>query len=349
MSSAARVRALVIVVTAGTGLVPVACWWEARHAGPGGAAADQRAGYWADFWAAALLGWVVVLAGCTALVVRRLGDLDRASRAEEQPRVRLSGIAHRTSALLAEPDGLTMAQQPIIDVESGRCVGVEALARFHDGPSPDRWFTEAHEVGAGLALERLAVQKALALLPQIPQSIHLSINASPALVVDPAFHRALTDLGNERSRIVVEITEHAAVAGYEHIRAALTPHREVGLRLAVDDTGAGYASFAHVLRLRPEIIKLDRSLLSDIHEDAARRAFVTAIVLMALELDACVTAEGVETAVELEALRMLAVDRAQGYLLARPSTDPAVWRTWWDRDWHAHTGLTTDRGAQRVR
>ena len=101
----------------------------------------------------------------------------------------------------------------------------------------------------------------------------------------------------------------------------------------MDDTGAGYASFAHVLRLRPDVIKLDRSLLADIDHDAARRAFVTAVVLMALELGARVTAEGVETAAELDTLAALGVDTVQGFLLARPSTDPAVWARWAGRDW----------------
>jgi EAL domain-containing protein (putative c-di-GMP-specific phosphodiesterase class I) len=90
------------------------------------------------------------------------------------------------------------------------------------------------------------------------------------------------------------------------------------MRLAVDDTGAGYASFAHVLRLRPDDIKLDRSLVAGIDSDAARRAFVTAIVLLALELEAAVTGEGVETPGELATLNTLGVDRAQGYHLGSP-------------------------------
>ena len=115
----------------------------------------------------------------------------------------------------------------------------------------------------------------------------LSVNASPAMVLDRGLVELMDGVRWQRATgWSSEITEHAAVSGYEDIRAALLPHRERGLKLAVDDTGAGYASFAHVLRLRPDIIKLDRSLLADIDHDAARRAFVTAIVLMALELDA---------------------------------------------------------------
>jgi EAL domain-containing protein (putative c-di-GMP-specific phosphodiesterase class I) len=109
------------------------------------------------------------------------------------------------------------------------------------------------------------------------------------------------------------------------------------MRLAVDDTGAGYASFTHVLRLRPDIVKLDRSLIAGIDTDPALRAFVTAIVLLALALDASIIAEGVETSAELETLRSLGVAEAQGYFFARPTCSPAQWGSWPARDWLSGT------------
>jgi EAL domain-containing protein (putative c-di-GMP-specific phosphodiesterase class I) len=105
------------------------------------------------------------------------------------------------------------------------------------------------------------------------------------------------------------------------------------MRLAVDDTGAGYASMNHVLQLRPDIIKIDRSLVETSTSDAARRSVITALVLLALDLGACVIAEGIETPSELETVGSLGVDQVQGYLLARPTTDPARWQRWWDRNW----------------
>jgi len=113
----------------------------------------------------------------------------------------------------------------------------------------------------------------------------------------------------------------------------LAPARERGVRLAVDDTGAGYASLNHVLQLRPDIIKIDRSLITGLSSDPARRSLVTALVLLALDLGASVTAEGVETPQELETLASLGVDDAQGYLLARPTTNALRWRHWYDRNW----------------
>ena len=242
----------------------------------------------------------------------------------------LTAARHRVLEVLAD-GSLTVALQPIVALGTGRWAGVEALARFPDNRSPDLWFAEAHEVGHGVALEMLAMRTALGTLAELPADLTLSLNASPALMLDPDFPRLFD--GVPLHRISMEITEHVAVHAYDDIHAALTPLRERGMRLAVDDTGAGYASFHHVLRLRPDDIKLDRSLLADITTDPARRALVTAIVLLALELDASVTAEGVESPSELETLASLGVDFVQGYLLARPNSDRQAWLRWRTRRW----------------
>jgi PAS domain S-box-containing protein len=234
---------------------------------------------------------------------------------------------------LLEHQGLKIALQPIVDLTTGRWTGVEALSRFPDRRAPDVWFAEACEAGLTVELEQLAIRQALSTLGHLPDDIRLSVNASPEVILDAGFADALSAPGVALDRITVEITEHAPVTRYDDIHAVLAPLRERGLQLAVDDTGAGYASFHHVLRLRPDVIKLDRSLLMSINTDPARRAFVTAIVLLALELHASVTAEGVENLDELVTLATLGVDHAQGYLLARPETDRAVWQSWAHRDW----------------
>jgi PAS domain S-box-containing protein len=240
----------------------------------------------------------------------------------------------RVQGVLVER-ALEVALQPIIDVTRGRWVGVEALARFRDGRSPDVWLAEAHSVGFGLSLELLAAEVALEVQDVLPADISLCINVSPEVLVSPTFTASLTRGGHDLRRLILEITEHELVRDYDAINAALLPLRERGLRLSVDDTGAGYASFTHVLRLQPDIIKLDRSLLSGIHDDRARRALVTALVLLALELDAEIVAEGVETEAELFAILDLGIDLAQGYHLARPAREPSVWRSWATRDWKA--------------
>jgi PAS domain S-box-containing protein len=259
---------------------------------------------------------------------------------------RLAAIVHRTRQVTRDR-AVTMALQPIIDVAEGRWLGAEALARFRDGRGQMVWFDEAHEAGVGIELEFAAATVALDQLADLPPRVYLSFNASPSLILDPQFYSLVMGRADQLDRIVLEITEHAAVSRYDDIRSTLRPLRERGLRLAVDDTGAGYASFNHVLKLRPDVIKLDRSLVTDIDNDAARRAVVTAVVLMALELGSSVVGEGVERPTELEMLCSLGVDAAQGYLLGRPSTDALVQSTWATRDWLTHAGQRRPAGEDR--
>jgi PAS domain S-box-containing protein len=240
--------------------------------------------------------------------------------------------AGRVSRVLAD-GALDIALQPIIDITSGQLSGVEALARFRDGRPPDVWFREAAEAGLGLDLDRMAFLAALDLLPSLPDDVRLSINASPELLTDPVFQQRLRAPGLPAERIVVEITEHVRITSYADVAEALAPLRELGIRLAVDDTGAGFASLTHVLQLRPDIIKIDRSLVANVTSDPARRGIITALVLLALDLGASVVAEGIETPSELETIGTMGADRVQGYLLARPTTDRARWAKWWDRNW----------------
>lgn len=238
---------------------------------------------------------------------------------------------------LLDRGNLTVAMQPIINLEQDRWVAVEALARFPDGRGPELWFREAQELGLGVALELVSVTLALGRATELPPDIGVSINVSPSLILDPRLADAINQSGIALNRLTLEITEHAAVTEYDEIKAALLVLRERGLLLAVDDTGAGYASFSHVLQLRPDVIKLDRSMVASIADDPAKRAFVTAVVLLALELDATITAEGVETREELDTVAGLGVDHAQGYYLGRPDTSAATWQSWAGRRWLSPT------------
>jgi len=125
--------------------------------------------------------------------------------------------------------------------------------------------------------------------------------------------------GVDRSRLVVEITEHAQVEDYAELHAAVEPHRAAGLRLAVDDAGAGYASFRHILALRPDFIKVDLSLVRDVHLDPVRQALTSSLLTFAQTAGAQLIAEGVETQAELDTLARLGVTLMQGYHLGRPT------------------------------
>jgi EAL domain-containing protein (putative c-di-GMP-specific phosphodiesterase class I) len=136
----------------------------------------------------------------------------------------------------------------------------------------------------------------------------------------PEFARGL--LSVPPARVVLEVTEHAAVEDYGSLEQALRGHRARGMRVAVDDAGAGFASLRHILRLAPDLIKLDLSLTRDIHRDRSRRALATALISFASEIGAEIVAEGVEARDELEALAALEVGFAQGYYLGRPGPLP---------------------------
>jgi EAL domain-containing protein (putative c-di-GMP-specific phosphodiesterase class I) len=228
---------------------------------------------------------------------------------------------------LIDTESIEVALQPVFDVHDGHCLGVEALARFpavYGGT--EAVFASAHSVGLGGALERLALGRAIALLPELPQKQFLAVNLTPHVAYD------LAALGQNypsfMAHLVLEITEHAAVDSYAQLREALRPMRDVGLRLAIDDAGAGYASLKHVIELEPDIIKVDRSIIDGLAADRARRSVVSAFVLLALEIGATVIAEGIETIDDLEAVRDLGVDAAQGYLFARPTTDRSALSEW---------------------
>ncbi|WP_256681215.1 EAL domain-containing protein [Pseudomonas sp. IC_126] len=119
-------------------------------------------------------------------------------------------------------------------------------------------------------------------------------------------------------RLMLEVTEHRSIVNYALLAAILEPLRQGGLRLAVDDAGAGYASFRHILKLKPDVIKLDRSLISNVDSDNDTCALAAALIRFAEQTGSNIIAEGVETDAELTTLRGLQVTKAQGFLLGMP-------------------------------
>ena len=216
---------------------------------------------------------------------------------------------------------MEMALQPIVDLRSGRVVGVESLARFSDHRPPDAHFAEADVKGRRVALELRAVRAGLARIGELPRDAYLTVNVSPDTAVSSRLARILADAPAER--VVLELTEHAPVGDYSELAAALGGLRERGLRIAVDDAGAGFASMRHVLALRPEVIKLDVSIIRGIDADPQRREFVRALVQFARATRCTLVAEGIETRVELAQVRALGVSCGQGFWLGRPARGSA--------------------------
>lgn len=218
-------------------------------------------------------------------------------------------------------DALSMVFQPIVGIATGSVIGCEALARFSGPPArPDIWFADAERAGLGPALELAAIERALASLPQLPAGVYLSVNASPSLLLSGLLMSSLGAV--DAGRVVIEVTEHAAVDDYDTLLRAVGDLRAMGVRLAVDDAGAGFASLNHILRLRPDVIKLDISLTRGIDTDPVRRALAGALVGVAHDMGSTLVAEGVEGQGELDELKALGADAVQGYLLARPGPLP---------------------------
>ncbi len=222
-----------------------------------------------------------------------------------------------------------IAYQPIMDAAARRPKGFEALCRFRAQPyrAPNLWFDDAAAVGLQADLEICVIEKALGALDVLPASIYLSVNASPATVVSGRLENVFARWPAER--IVLEVTEHAMVDDYDALLAELNVLRFRGVRLAIDDAGAGYSGLQHIVRLRPEIIKLDISLTSRIDKDVVRRSLAGALVRFAIETNAAIIAEGIETENELSTLYDLGVPLAQGYFLGRPE-DLSTACAWFD-------------------
>jgi EAL domain-containing protein (putative c-di-GMP-specific phosphodiesterase class I) len=204
--------------------------------------------------------------------------------------------------------------QPVVDLETREVVGFEALTRFDDGSPPELRFQEAAEVGAAVALEHATVGAALRAAAQLPPGVFVSVNASPALLLDS---EGIEFADRDDSRLLVlELTEREPVDDYGALARVL--ERFGNVQLAVDDAGAGYASLRHILALRPSYIKLDITWLRDIENDMARQALVAGINHFAMLTNCHIIAEGVEKDLQCEALRRLGIDFGQGFLFGRP-------------------------------
>jgi EAL domain-containing protein (putative c-di-GMP-specific phosphodiesterase class I) len=231
-----------------------------------------------------------------------------------------------------ESHTLASVYQPIRDARGYGLVGFEALSRFPMRPkrSPDLWFREAAQAGVGVELEIRAVELALGALSVFPSDVYLSLNASPATIVSGKLERVFEPVPAQR--IVLEITEHTLIDEYSEIEEVLGRLRNRGMRVAVDDAGAGYASFRHILKLHPDLIKLDISLTRGIESNTARRALAAALIRFAEETGSELVAEGVETVAELRTLCDLGVDWVQGFLLGRPAPLDAALALCHERD-----------------
>jgi EAL domain-containing protein (putative c-di-GMP-specific phosphodiesterase class I) len=211
--------------------------------------------------------------------------------------------------------GMRAVYQPIIDLTRGATVGYEALIRFVGYPirNPEPWFTAARTHGLNPALQAAALRAALADRDTLPANCFLTVNLSPEVLHTPEIRSVWHDHPDLHG-IIVELTGHTATEDHqdlEHLHTA-------GARIAVDNA-APQAGLTWLHTLRPAMIKMDRSLISDIHRDDTKRAQVQTLATFATRINAQLLAEGIEHPAELATLTALDIPLGQGYHLGRPA------------------------------
>jgi EAL domain-containing protein (putative c-di-GMP-specific phosphodiesterase class I) len=230
---------------------------------------------------------------------------------------------------LLRTEQITTVYQPLVNVFERRVIGYEALTRMPNRqfPTPESLFKIAYENGALWAVERLCRRRALENAPEITAGQRLFLNIEPDSFNDPElrndeFLGQLERAGLEPSRLVLELTEHAAVKDFAAMRRTLDAVRSVGFQLAMDDVGSGYAGLQAIAEIQPDYLKVDMSLVRNLHRDPIKRELIETIRRFSDSTGITLVAEGVESAEELETLALVGVRCAQGYLFAKPDSPP---------------------------
>jgi EAL domain-containing protein (putative c-di-GMP-specific phosphodiesterase class I) len=222
--------------------------------------------------------------------------------------------------------------QPIVDLESGRVLGYEVLARWRHPDrgllAPHEFLPLAEETGLLIDLGGRMLWDALAQLARWREAGHtfascsLSINVGSRQLVDPGFYdtvtNALAETGIDADSLWLEITETALLADVKSATVALRELRSLGLHLSVDDFGTGYSSLTYLKRFPVESIKIDRSFVTGLGIEQEDTSIVEAVVRLGQALGLNVVAEGIESPLQLSRLRALGCHRGQGYLFGRP-------------------------------
>ncbi|WP_427135147.1 EAL domain-containing protein [Pseudarthrobacter sp. S9] len=260
--------------------------------------------------------------------------LPTAAASEEQPPVGMpapgpESVRSRIEAVLAGRMLLT-AFQPIHGLSTGAVIGAEALTRFiTDGAdTADYWFAAAGQASLGSDLEFAALESALAAARQLPAHVYVALKLSPATCLDPLLPGLLERSTLSPGRTVLELTEALTLDQPDALLRALAPLRQQGVRLAIDHAGSYFGSIRHISHLRPDIIKLDRNVISGIDSDTLRHALGEAMAGLAEQIGAALVAEGIETSAELATVTGLGMTAGQGYFLGRPTTRPQDWTSW---------------------
>ena len=289
------------------------------------AAAGLRAAAYAPIHGPTSLIGLLVMGASSAAAAERIGDqlptllsfaaIAGALLGSAQERHNQDAAARVELGAIIEGERFAPVFQPVVELESSRIVGYEALTRFDDGRNPAERFAEAATLGLDAELELACLRRSIAAASALAPGSWVGLNVSPAFLVScEELPKLLSTADRE---ILLEITEHAPVPDYGALHHAIGRLGE-HVRVAVDDAGAGYSGLQRIIELAPDLIKLDITLVRGIEGDPGRQALVAGMVHFARQTGSTLLAEGIETRAEAKLLRELGVDLGQGYLFGRP-------------------------------
>ena len=216
--------------------------------------------------------------------------------------------------------------EPIVDVATRTVFGYEALARGPEGTelhSPANLFATASEQDLLFQLDCLCRQSGLDGARDLPGGAKLFLNVRPTTIHDPSFRsdaleRTLAACKLSPSDVVFEISEQESIGNFAIFREVRDYYGKLGFQIALDDTGAGYASLESVMELAPEFIKVDRAFCAGIDEDPGRQEILRALQSLAERIGSRIIGEGLDTIEELETLGHLGIEFGQGWLFGKP-------------------------------
>lgn len=254
-----------------------------------------------------------------------LGAFEQARRDAALNRAIASRERQRMFQDLVLAEDIAILYEPIVNLTTREVLGHEALVRGpwkSDLQSPGRLFQLAEETGLVFELDCLCRRTALRGARGIEPGHKLFLNCLPTAIHDPAFRggalrETLTDLQLRPEDLVFEISERESIEDFAIFREARDHYRDIGIQIALDDTGVGYGSLEAVMELAPDFIKVDLSLVRGIDSDPPRQELLRALHTVAGKLGGQVIAEGIETREELETLQALGIPYGQGYLFGR--------------------------------
>ena len=216
--------------------------------------------------------------------------------------------------------------EPQVDLATGEVVGFEVLARWHHPLSgiigPDVFIPVAEEIGVIGRLSEQVIAEALRQAAQWDPSIKISVNISPTQFADgwlaQRIVRTLTETAFPAERLVVEVTESSLFADLDQARSIAASLKNQGVRLALDDFGTGFSSLSHLRSLPFDMIKIDRSFVTNIHRNKESMAIIRAVTTLASALSVPVCVEGIENEAAYDAVLMLGCAVGQGWYFGKP-------------------------------